>query len=74
MPPSKLDTVLAARKAQVSHARTSTLSGLRKYGDVDSDDDDDDDDDDAPITSASSTSPAKVDPARAQPARIGRGR
>ena len=42
--PRDLTSILAARKAQVSQARTQDLIGLRRAGDVDSDDDDDDDD------------------------------
>ena len=43
MPPSQaLTKILAARKAQVSTARTTELLGLRSGFDVDSDDDDDD--------------------------------
>lgn len=36
-----LDSILAARKAQVSQARSQDLIGLRRNGEVDSDDDDD---------------------------------
>ena len=54
---SKLDSILAARKAQVKTAVSTELLGLRKGNDVDSDDDDDSDNESAAATSAARCHP-----------------
>ena len=68
--PRDLTSILAARKAQVSQARTQDLIGLRRAGDVDSDDDDDDDDEalESKVAAEASTRPWPC----SQPARLTR--